>query len=108
MMRICVIIMSKFIIILSKDMDRLKKYETGIVGSFLLSLLLLFSSCQNTGLMYDVSQPGTVYFVKTVSADAPVCSFVFAVASSRPNENASSGILLPVCLGCLAIMTGNL
>ena len=52
------IIMSKFIIILSKDMDRLKKYETGIVGSFLLSLLLLFSSCQNTGLMYDVSQPG--------------------------------------------------
>ena len=34
MMRICVIIMSKFIIILSKDMDRLKKYETGIVGSF--------------------------------------------------------------------------
>lgn len=46
-------------------MDRLKKYETGIVGSFLLSLLLLFSSCQNTGLMYDVSQPGTVYFVKT-------------------------------------------
>ena len=29
---------------------------------------------------------------------SPVCSFVFAVASSRPNENASSGILLPVCL----------
>ena len=79
-------------------MNRIKKYETGIVGSFLLSLLLLFSSCQNTGLMYDVSQPGTVYFVKKASADAPVCSFVFAVASSRPNENASSGILLPVCL----------
>ena len=79
MMRICVIIMSKFIIILSKDMNRIKKYETGIVGSFLLSLLLLFSSCQNTGLMYDVSQPGTVYFVKKASADAPVCSFVFEV-----------------------------
>ena len=73
------IIMSKFIIILSKDMNRIKKYETGIVGSFLLSLLLLFSSCQNTGLMYDVSQPGTVYFVKKASADAPVCSFVFEV-----------------------------
>ena len=79
MMRICVIIMSKFIIILSKDMNRIKKYETGIVGSFLLSLLLLFSSCQNSGLMYDVSQPGTVYFVKKASADAPVCSFVFEV-----------------------------
>ena len=60
-------------------MNRIKKYETGIVGSFLLSLLLLFSSCQNTGLMYDVSQPGTVYFVKKASADAPVCSFVFEV-----------------------------
>ena len=41
MMRICVIIMSKFIIILSKDMDRLKKYETGIVRIRVLCMMFL-------------------------------------------------------------------
>lgn len=58
-------------------MNKIENIIARISTGVLFSILLLFSSCQNTALMYDVSQPGTIYFVKTTSADAPVCSFVF-------------------------------
>ncbi len=85
MMKICERIMNKSFIY-EKDMDKIKRYKTGIIGGSFLLLLFMFTACQNTALMYDVTQAGTIYFVKTTSADAPVCSFVFEAGDELTYE----------------------